>query len=226
MRRRQSPTGLAIAVLEDGRALVELLGDSYTQLAVAATVVEDATGNASILRSWAAGPLPASSRQDEALPYDSDTFMRGCVVYPLSAGSDLALFTDFPEQFLAGFSALFRGARAPAGTMPFPELFALELSKFLRRCRNKARARLAGGAYLDVLTAYLDELRGIRDVEDQNYYDRTFPQGIGAIMQDEKYLMLAEDLRARELYAALNREGSDLYQWHMNGARGNNTGPR
>jgi len=93
------------------------------------------------------------------------------------------------------------------------------MRNFVARSRRKAAARLAGGAYAPVLEAHLAALRAVRRVEDQNYYE-TLKCGIGGIMQDEQYLLLSDDARARELYLQIQDEQTSLYNWYMDLAKG------
>lgn len=93
------------------------------------------------------------------------------------------------------------------------------MKTFFFRSRRRAQERLAGGAYLSVLEAYLTHLRGITAPEDQEY-SRSLADGIGGIMDDEQYLMLSSDARARELYLQIRAERRALNNWYMNLAKG------
>ena len=99
------------------------------------------------------------------------------------------------------------------------------LSGFYRRSRRLAEVRLAGGAYLPIMQSYLDEARAKVDAADQNYH-LEFSNGIGAIVGDERYLLLSDDAEVRRLYGVLEAERSDLYNWYMNLARGGVAGSR
>jgi hypothetical protein len=92
--------------------------------------------------------------------------------------------------------------------------------RLFRTEQQRAEKRLARGTYVPVLEGYLEEMRSYVDVSDQyGAYDEV-RAGIGAILDDEQYLTLSPDPRARSLYSALLAEQSNLYQWYMDLAKG------
>ena len=53
-----------------------------------------------------------------------------------------------------------------------------------------------------------------------------FSGSVGAVLGDERYLLLSDQADARRLYLELQAEQSDLYNWHMNLAKGGVVGAR
>lgn len=94
---------------------------------------------------------------------------------------------------------------------------ASEMGTFCRRACAKAEQRLAGGGYVAVLAGSLDELRARRS--DQSAY-RLLEHTLPSLIEDERYLHLAEDSPARELVATRDDEVSVLSGRYMDLERG------
>lgn len=117
------------------------------------------------------------------------------------------------------------GSTVPAGREQleaFAARLARKISRFFRRAQAKARQRLAGGAYLPVLSANLGCLREMRS--DPSAY-RRIEHTLTAIVEDERYLRVAEDVRVRELVAAIDDELGYLYGRCMDLERGGQISP-
>ena len=134
----------------------------------------------------------------------------------------LRRFTEAPDPLCRSFDLAFgltdTGEREAAAGR-FADDLARGMQKFVWRSRRKAATRLAGGAYVAVLETHLADLRGVRAIEDQNYYE-TLKWGVGGIMQDEQYLLFSEDSYVRDLYLRIQDEQTALYNWHMDLAKG------
>ncbi|WGY00951.1 hypothetical protein QI633_20715 [Nocardioides sp. QY071] len=178
----------------DGALLLELLADWYSVLATAETEVADVEANQGILAGWAdgAGLRPAPRR------------FRGPSLIRMP-GPEVA------RDYGRGFAVPVTDADAVAART------ARRLRETFRQAQERADARLAGGAYLAVLSGYVDRLRGMRD--DPAAYRRV-EHTLVAIMADERYLRIAVDERARDLVAAIDDELSHLYGRCMDLERG------
>jgi hypothetical protein len=62
-------------------------------------------------------------------------------------------------------------------------------------------------------------------IEEQYAYETT-TAGFGGILDDERYLLVADDERARQVYLELVAERSSLYNWYMDLAKGGHARPR
>ncbi|WP_147915892.1 hypothetical protein [Ruania zhangjianzhongii] len=221
-KTRTPAASLWVTFRSDGALLLELLADWYTMLGIAESHVEDPEGSAAVLRSWAQGPRveepsrhyhgPGLRRSDFA--EFQHAYSRGVPVAFVGAEqrdrSAMGGFYRDAELFVEVF-----GSQSPADERRL-ERFVVrltgEMRTFFRRTRTKAEHRLAGGAYLAVLTGYLDELRAMRS--DPSAY-RLLEHTLLSIIKEERYLHLAEDGRARELIAKLDDEVSVLYSRYM-----------
>jgi len=219
-----SPTKLQIAMnfVHDGRVGIELMEGWYLSHDLQVAAVDDLPETARVVRGWAIAvpgtPVPRyeSYRQ---FPESRESYV---VILGAQPNDGLRRFTESPDHLCSRFELAFGSADSgerEAIADRFADELALEMRNFVARSRRKAAARLAGGAYAPVLEAHLAALRAVRRVEDQNYYE-TLKWGIGGIMQDEQYLLLSDDARARELYLQIQDEQTSLYNWYMDLAKG------
>lgn len=224
---RTPAVSLWVTFRSDGALLLELLADWYTMLGIAESHVEDTEGLATVLRSWAQGPrVEEPSRHYGGAGQRRADFAEFRHAY--SRGVPVAFVgTEYRDRSAMGgfyrdaelFVEMF-GSQSPADERRLERFMARlagEMGTFFRRARAKAEQRLAGGAYFAVLTGYLDELRARRS--DQSTY-RLLEHTLLSLIEDERYLHLAEDSRARELIATLDDEVSVLYGRYMDLERG------
>lgn len=221
------PERIQIHMLHDGRVALELMADWYTNLDLQMTRVDDPATVGHVIQRWVAGEYGEAKRQyirQDAFPEINSAFHVSIARTPSGA---LRSFTNIPEPLCAAFEDAFAASSKGNGAEAahFADLLVREMQEFLFRSRRKAQSRLAGGAYLLVLEAYLADMRSRTQPEDQDYY-RTVETGIGLIMRDEQYLRLSSDARARELYEQIELEQGALYQWWMNLSKGDISGPR
>lgn len=213
---------IAMNFLPDGRVGLELIEGWYLSHDLRVADVEDLAETARILRRWSSGAHDKPAPRNEsraAFPEYRDAYV---VTLSETANDSLRRFAEAPELLSRAFALAFGSADSgdrSAASERFADDLAREMRRFVARCRRKAAARLAGGSYLAVLETHLADLRAVRAIDDQNYYE-TLKWGIGGIMQDEQYLLLAEDSDARDLYLRIQNEQRSLYNWHMDLAKG------
>lgn len=209
-RTRPARTGasnLWVTFRVDGTLRLELLADWYTLLGTTESHVDDADDIARTLATWAlrpeAAPVPRFGSGRETRSRDLD----------------VGLLTASPRDRAAlgggrGDEAAFRElfGETPPGSAEQVETRCLRLARRLgtafRRYRSLAGERLADGAYLPVLRTYLARCRGMG--EDPRGY-RLLEHSLLPILEDERYLRLADDEQARALVAEIDDEVSQLY---------------
>ncbi|MBM7830606.1 hypothetical protein JOE59_001311 [Agromyces cerinus] len=227
MTSRVVPHSINITILHDGQVLLELLSDIRTSLAHAESQVFDQDHVFAVVSRWVAERSWQPTHRGTARASFAEKYRRGYELAVPGTERDLLRFRVSPkglaERFALAFSA---GAESDdPRTEQFARDFARGLGIFFRRSKVLAEERLAGGVYLPILRSYLDHARSKVGEEDQNHHE-VFSRGVGAIMDDERYLLLSDDDDARQLYAALESERSDLYNWYMNLAKGGVVGSR
>lgn len=218
------PVGIAITMLHDGRVLLELLADSSSAFCSAETHVDDRDRTSDIVRDWVITPLGEPERRGHRRPGE----YRDGYTLVISAEStrDLAAFSTYGNALLADFARAFGAEPGTAGEPePLARALPRDLAICFRRARDKAAWRIARGAYLPVLIGYLGELRSMTSIEEQYAYETT-TAGVGGILEDERYLLVAADERARQVYLDLVAERSSLYNWYMDLAKGGIARPR
>ncbi|WP_157372953.1 hypothetical protein [Agromyces sp. Root81] len=232
MQPRRQPKSIHATVLHDGRVLLELRADWYTILAVAESRVDEVERTTDILIGWAAvdrwEAVPRSLRDPFA-----DRYREGYLVSLPGSDREIRRADYTPAALEQGFALAFVGSDAgsshAANTAAVAQEFAREFTRWLAvfagRSRRMAEARLAGGRYLPIMQSYLDDARAVVDAADQDYYE-VFSRTVGAVLGDERYLLLSERAEARKLYVELQAEQSDLYNWYMNLAKGGVVGSR
>lgn len=221
------PERIQLHILHDDRFALELMPDWYTNLDLQILHVDDAAGLSTVIERWVLGEYGEAKQQyvrQGDFPELSNAFK---VSIGRSPSSELRSFTNFPERLCEEFELAFPSSSKgdSTGAARFADRLSDDVKEFLWRSRHKAQARLAGGAYLSVLEAYLADMRSRTQPEDQDYY-RTIETGLGVIMREEQYLRLSSDPRARELYQEIQVEQGALYQWWMNLSKGDISGPR
>ncbi|MBD8464841.1 hypothetical protein IFU30_01055 [Plantibacter sp. CFBP 8798] len=224
MENPRMPMGIAITMLHDGRVLLELLADRSSVFSSAETRVDDHDRTSAIVREWVTAPLAVPDRRG---PHRPSPYRDGYTLV-VSPGStrDLAAFSTYGNSLLVDFGRAFGAAPGAAGDPePLARALPRDLAISFRRAQEKAAWRLAQGAYLPVLVGYLDELRAMTSIEEQYAYETT-TAGVGGILDDERYLLVADDARARQVYLDLLAERSSLYNWYMDLAKGGLVRPR
>lgn len=223
-----APAEISLHFLPDGRVGLQLVSISgYESFDLQVLHVEDTTAITDLIHGWAAGRHGEPKRSYERL----DRFPEYGEAYDVSLSktptAELRRFSTSADVLSREFASAFGLAASdgPDHVRRFADHLAWEMETFFFRSRRRAQERLAGGAYLSVLEAYLTHLRGITAPEDQDYY-QSLAGGIGGIMDDEQYLMLSSDARARDLYRHIRAERQDLYNWYMNLAKGGVSGAR
>lgn len=121
-----------------------------------------------------------------------------------SAGRRVSRSAGHPERFarLFGATPVARSEELDA----FTSSLARDIGRHLGIMRRRAAERLAGGAYLPVLEAHLERCRALGS--DPRGY-RLIEHTLVPILEDEQYLRIAEDERARRLI----RELEDAVWW-------------
>lgn len=221
------PKSISVTVLHDGRVLFELLADWYTSLAIAESRVDAGERTAGILIGWTNARLSAAPRSSARAEF-ADTYHDGYVVTLPGSNREMLRVDVAPAALERRFALAFNGQEAgspPAAARDFARDFSRWLGGFYARSRRLAEVRLAGGRYLAIMQAYLDDARAKVDAADQDYYQE-FSKSVGAVIADERYLLLSEHGEARRLYGELEAERSDLYNWYMNLAKGGVVGSR
>lgn len=219
---------ITMSFLHDGRVGLELRErhDRSHELRVA--TVSHVKATSTILRELAMQPPKTSVPRHEVYR----GFPEGSRCYRVTLGArpddGLRRFSPRAESLCRSFRAAF--AREDTDDRPdaaarFADDLAREMEAFLHRCRHRVAARLVGGLYPAVLEALLEESRAVRAAEHQGDF-HLFQAGTGAILADEEYLVLSDDERVRDLYAALRAEQSSRYDWSMDLAKGGNARPR
>ncbi|MFB6609002.1 hypothetical protein ACFCVO_01665 [Agromyces sp. NPDC056379] len=227
MTSRVVPHSINISILHDGQVLLELLSDIRTNLAHAECQVIDQDSVAAIVSGWMAGRSWQPTHRGVALAPVAEKYRSGYSLAVPGPERELLRFDISPKGFGGWFALAFSAGVEPGDprTERFARDFARGLAIFFRTSKVLARERLSGGAYLPIMRSYLDHARSKVDEEDQNHHEE-FSRGVGALMADERYLLLSDDAEARQLYAALESERSDLYNWYMNLAKGGMAGSR
>lgn len=216
------PAEISLHFLPDGRVGLQLVSaPGYECLDLQVLHVEDTTAITDLIHGWAAGRHGEPKRSHERLdrfPEHRDAYGVALSTTPTAGLWRFSTSADvLSREFASAFGLL--ASDGPDHVRRFADHLAWEMKTFFFRSRRRAQERLAGGAYLSVLEAYLTHLRGITAPEDQEY-SRSLADGIGGIMDDEQYLMLSSDARARELYLQIRAERRALNNWYMNLAKG------
>lgn len=226
MIMHEKPQSLEVTVVHDGRLLFELLGPRGLTLEIGESDVDDVGRTIDLLVAWAAAPAREARPRWQARADRSPDYRDGVTV---AVSSELSTRpTGWNTAGLrSSFDRAFGAGAAPASdARPFAEQLASALARFLRRSRETARVRLAGGAYVPVMRAALERLRGIVSVDDQMWHDTFEGQAFAEIVSQERYLALSEDAPARELHLEVARQLSSLYNWYMDLAKGGSAHPR
>ena len=212
---RPAATDLLVRIRADGRVLLTLTGARGRVLCSAEVVAEETEQVAGILASWALSTGAAGGCWDPELRQGDDAeFPRpygpGLVISQRHGlrWSSSGLTPGAADERL--FETMF-GPVHPTDQVAlemFCRRFAEELRRRCRSARSMAEQRIAGGAYLPVLDAYVEQLRAL--ASDQRGYHR-IPEALHRIMHDEEYLLVAEDRRARDLAEELREVRAVLY---------------
>lgn len=218
---------IAMMFLPDGRVGLVSRQGWYISSTIRVAAVADRAATANIVRELVLEPGESMSTGDAHRAFPDG---RGALTVVLAERPNLGLrrVARDPDALCRTFVDALAPSPDAERTRAVDVLaydLALAMAQILDHCRRMAAARLAGGAYLPVLEAHRDELRSVRSVEQQSYYE-TLEHGIGRIVEDEQYLLLSEDARVRAVYAEIQSEIASLYQWHMNLAKGGVPGPR
>lgn len=224
MTSHDRPTGLALTFRHDGTLLLELLQGWYDAFDSSVTHVDDPDRIRGVLRLWIA-TKPSPPRRRSTFPawqeFGSGPAYRIAITeQPSDAARKLTFGSDSASS---GFErTLATGPTDPTSraSQSFIDDVARGALRLFRTEQQRAEKRLAGGQYLAILEGYLEEMRSYVDVSDQHDAYHDVRMGIGAILDDEHYLTLSPDPRARSLYSELLAEQSSLYQWHMDLAKG------
>lgn len=219
-----------LAFRHDGMLRLELAQGWYDAFDVAVTHVDDQDRIRGVLRWWIATTPSAVSRRSTFPAWQEfgsePAYGLTITAQPSAAARKLTHGTDAAT---VGFAVtLAKGPTDPTSraSQSFIDDVARGAGHLFRTEQRRAQKRLAGGNYLDILHGYLEEMRAYDDVEDQQYAYDAVRAGIGAILDDERYLTLSTDPEARGLYADLLEEQSTLYSWYMDGAKGGHQWPR
>jgi hypothetical protein len=228
----ESPWGIRVSLLPDGRVLLQLVGRlPGAVLATARCTVEDGALTAAVLRGWAESAIGSTLRLlspgiDAAA---ARTEFRGGYSLLIEGYASAEMLRFAPDLPSIGhrFGRIFRGA-GPIQSDDV-ERFAADLPRairaFHRGARRKAAVRLADGAYASILRGYLERLRAYQEPEDQRV-DRELQWDVGGIVDDERYLLLSDDAEVRELLHAIGAERAELYSWYMDLAKLGERRPR
>lgn len=213
----QPATGIAITMLHDGRALLELLTGDGLSLGGSETHVDDRERTAGIVRTWVTGPRIEPERRNRYRPGD----YRDGYSLMVSAGAtrDLSTFSQYGHSLIADFERAFSSSTGAGDPEPLASALPRDLAICFRRAQQQAVWRTADGAYIPILAGYLAELRGMTTIDQQYSYEAIAPS-LGVILDDERYLIVAADERIRQLYLDLLAERSALYNWYMDLAKG------
>lgn len=224
-----SQLGLTATFLHDGRFWLELTGGSDMVYAAGESHIDDIEHTASMITEWSQteGLLPrhrSAGWTAERTARYRDALIVSLASPPTPIGweirSEMQRHLDRLGASPIGDAIGDRATAAePAAGLP------ATLRRAFQHYQTCAEDRVAGGAYLPALKYYLAVLRSKVAVEDQDYY-RSYDNGVGRILDQERYLLLAKDDEARSLYAAIRDEAASLYQWYMNLAKGGIEGPR
>lgn len=218
MDQSRAAASISITMLHDGRVLLELLTSDGRSLGASETHVDDRERTAGIVRNWVTGPRPEAERRG---PYRPGEYRDG---YSLTISAvvtrDLTAFSQYGHSLIVDFTRAFGSSTSPGGDPePLANALPRDLAICFRRARQQSVWRIADGAYIPILAAYLAELRGMTSINQQNAYQAIAPS-LGVILDDERYLLVAADEQARRLYLELLAERSSLYNWYMDLARG------
>lgn len=212
-------------MLPDGRVQLSLYGARSAVLDRQIHHVDDFEELKALARDWA---LRDWSEPATTPAPDPDPEFQAALNLLIGARGTSPDFGDNQTQLQYEFGTVFGdvSVNKPRVERPddvelgrFEVSFAVALRVTHRRLRRLAERRLAGGRYLPVLEHYLEQLDAVRDESQQNFYQRE-ERGLIALLRAERYLMLADDPRVRQLYAAISGHISQLYNWHMDLAKG------
>lgn len=208
----------------DGVVRLELLRDSYEAFDVTVTHIDDQERIRGVLRYWiAAAAMPTRRRTEFPGWRHLGTDPAYATTISATTSPDAPKFGYRSATARDGFRDMLAHGRADPSSpaaQGFIDAVTLGARHLFRYEQQRAEVRVAGGKYLEILEDYLAEMRAYVDVEDQNFaYDRV-RSGIGAVLDDERYLTLSSDPRIRALYADLLAEQSSLYNWYMDVAKG------
>ncbi|KQO62209.1 hypothetical protein [Curtobacterium sp. Leaf261] len=225
-----TPQSLVLSIRHDGRVLFELLADWYTALDVTEVDAHDTERISATIRYWAAQRTWTATHRGTARSAHGTGYNRTVVVV-ISARPGIAFrrFSTAPDAMAARFAAVFGAGPLDPTSQEVADLartIAADTRQFFRRSQRRAEVRIAGGQYLAIMEGYIAEMRAMTDMRDQDFAYESVRAGIGAIMDDEDYLLLAEDERARALYGEFLDQQSELYNWHMDIAKGGVVRPR
>ncbi|XBH20218.1 hypothetical protein V5R04_08090 [Jonesiaceae bacterium BS-20] len=217
-----SPTFIHATMLHDGRMLLELLNGHYSSLAFAECSVKDQDGVAQILLTWTRSTFTQEQPRTAATQNLSTSYAQGYLI-SLSDQPSLDLRRHIPwrTDTSVDFKQAFSGKPTKiedAKVQRYCQTIADNLKTFYVTAQEKARLRLLGGHYRRVMDEYLKIMKSKTTVSDQNYY-QAWSKGIGAIIANERYLLLAQSDPDRSKYLKLTAEASNLYNWYMDLAR-------
>lgn len=200
---RTPATELRVRLRADGRVLLELFDAPGRLLCSAEGIAAEVEKIAEILTFWAWDPGRSDGAWSPELQQaDGVEFRRPYGEGLLIAhrhrawrnGADLLESKADVLQFREIF-----GAVGPADTEACRIFCARLANEISRRCRSAqimAVQRLAGSKYLKVLDAYVEQLRAL--ASDQRGYRRV-PESLKQIIENEEYLLISTEARAREL---------------------------
>lgn len=214
-------TTIAMSFRHDGQVALEL-GDARRRVLDRRVAdVLDVRATMMIVRDWALDRRLAPHRDLQLSPEPWDHEGTYPITLAARPTADLHRFTSRADGLCRSFRAAFARERSAdrSTAAGFADELAHEMKNFVLGCRRAAVARAAGGRYADVLETYLQEMSAVRAKQDQTYYRDSISSGVGPILLAEQYLLLSEDEHLRDLYVALQREATALYQWYTDLAR-------
>lgn len=223
LARTISPTFIHVTVLPDGKALLELLNGHYSTLAQAECSIKDQDQVAQTLLVWTRSAFTdeqprATARQQLTTSYTGGYLIALSSEPNLDFKRHIPWAADLSYDFNQAFSG--RPTAMKHDTVErYCRSIAHNLKLFYTTAQEKARLRLIGGHYRKVMDEYLKVMKSKTAADDQNYYE-VWSKGIGAIIADERYLLLAQSDPDRAKYQKLTAEAANLYNWHMDLARG------
>lgn len=215
--------GLTATFIHDGWFWLELTSGNDLVLAAGESHIDDGERTTSMITQWIESEELPPRHRSSGWTSERTARYRDALVVPLvapptplsgSIRSELQEHVDRLEAFALADATRDRTRAAELATGLPPAL-----RDTFQHYQGCAVDRIADGAYLPTLRHYLTDLRSKVSVEDQSYY-RDYESGIGRILDQERYLLLAEDDEARSLYASICDEAASLYQWYMNLAKG------
>ncbi len=218
-----TPSHLDASILPDGTVALELLNGHYSTLAQAESNVKDQAHLSEVVRTWAHSSFTEERKRMLARRELTHNYAGAfTLIISSKSSTELDRLAPWAHDLAFDFPNVFGSPTQPLSeerVERYCNTVARNLHTVLTAAQAKSRERLRNRSYRAVLEEYLRVMKSKTSINDQDYYNE-WQRTIGAIMADERYLLLAESDPDRRLYNKILAEASNLYNWHQDLARG------